>query len=579
MMRTLKYRMLVLRQFQMQLPIVQEDESELARFVMVPEDAPLTYVPPPKFPKSVVVITDDETGIARAVRQELARNRVPTVLLRMQDSAEEAEDVYAANLGDPDSVRAVVERIRQSAGPIGGIIHLLPFRGAVDFDTMQFEPCKERLRTDVKSLFYLAKTAGPDLQAQAKSGPSWICAPIDLDTLMPTQKSQSFPGHGALRGMVKTLAAEWPNVLCKVVGIQRSRSTEELAGSIISEIAGANPEIEIGFHGHRRLAIRPQRKPHSVPSNGIVIDSKSVILITGGARGITSEAAQLLAKHKPTLILVGRTPFPQAEEPEQFAQCSSAAELKTRLIEHMRQQARRATPSEIESAYRALLHEREMRRNVASLRQLGATVQYFHADVRDERQVREILERTYQMYGRLDGVIHGAGIIEDKLVEEKTPESFNRVFDTKVDSTIILAKLLRTESLKFFVLFSSVSGAFGNRGQVDYAAANAAMDSIAAYLDQRWPGRLVSINWGPWDKVGMVSDLVRTQMTQRGVQLISNAAGVHALEQEIYRSKKGDAQVVLGGGPWDVSSTSPSKQIAILPHVAAPTAAVVLATA
>ena len=560
-------------------PHIDEDESELARFVMVPEDAQLTYVQPPKFPKSVVVITDDENGIALAVGQELARNRVPTVLLRMKESAEESEDLYAADLGDPDSVRAVVERIRQSKGPIAGIIHLLPFRGAVDFDTMQSDACRERLRTDVKSLFYLAKTAGPDLQAQAKSGPSWICAPIDLDTLMPTQKSQSFPGHGALRGMVKTLAAEWPNVLCKVVGIQRSRSAEELAGSIISEIAGANPEIEIGFHGHRRLAIRPQRKPHSVPSNGIVIDSKSVILITGGARGITSEAAQLLAKHKPTLILVGRTPFPQAEEPEQFAQCSSAAELKTRLIEHMRQQARRATPSEIESAYRALLHEREMRRNVASLRQLGATVQYFHADVRDERQVREILERTYQMYGCLDGVIHGAGIIEDKLVGEKTPESFNRVFDTKVDSTIILAKLLRTESLKFFVLFSSVSGAFGNRGQVDYAAANAAMDSIAAYLDQRWPGRLVSINWGPWDKVGMVSDLVRTQMTQRGVQLISNAAGVHALEQEIYRSKKGDAQVVLGGGPWDVSSTSPSKQIAILPHVAAPTAAVVLATA
>jgi len=560
-------------------PHINVEESELARFVMVPEDAQLAYVPPPKFPKSVVLITDDENGIARAVRQELGRSRVPTVLLRMKENAEEAEEVYSADLGNPDSVRAVVERVRQTKGPIGGIIHLLPFRGTVDFDTMQSDACKERLRTDVKSLFYLAKAAGSDLVSQAKSGPTWICAPIGLETLMPAQKAHSFPGHGALRGMVKTLAAEWPNVVCKVVGIQRSRSTEELAASIVSEIAGGNQEAEVGFDGYRRLTVRPQRKPHSVPTNGVVIDSKSVILITGGARGITSEAAQLLAKHKPTLILVGRTPFPQAEEPEYFAQCSSAAELKKRLIEQMRQQGR-ATPNEVESACRVLLHEREIRKNIASLRELGATVQYFHADVRDEHQVREIVERTYQTYGHLDGVIHGAGIIEDKLVEEKTPESFDRVFDTKVDSTIILARLLRTESLKFFVLFSSVSGAFGNRGQIDYAAANAAMDSIAEYLDQRWPGHVVSINWGPWDKVGMVSDLVRTQLMQRGVQLISNAAGVHALEQEVYRGKKGEAQVVLGGGPWDVASMSPSKQIARLPHAApTPTAAVVLATA
>jgi acyl transferase domain-containing protein/NAD(P)-dependent dehydrogenase (short-subunit alcohol dehydrogenase family) len=559
---------------------IDEDESDLARFVMVPEDAQLTYVPPPKFPKSVVVITDDETGIARAARQELARNRVPTVLLRMRESAEEAEDVYTANLGDPDSVRTVVERIRQTHGPIAGIIHLLPFRGAIDFNTMQSDACKERLRTDVKSLFYLAKAVGPDLVAHAKSGPSWICAPIDLDTLIPGRKSSLFPGLGALRGLVKTLAAEWLTIVCKVVGIQKSRDSEELAGSIISEMAAGTQEVEIGFDGHRRLAIRPQRRPHALPTNGVLIDSKSVVLITGGARGITSEAAQLLAKHKPTLVLVGRTPFPQAEEPEYLAQCSSVAEMKRSLIDRMRQESRRATPSEVESACRTLLHEREIRRNVASLRQLGATVKYFHADVRDEHQMRGIIEEIYQTCGRLDGVIHGAGIIEDKLIEEKTSESFDRVFDTKVDSTIILAKVLRTESLKFFVLFSSVSGAFGNRGQVDYAAANAALDSIAAYLDQRWPGHVVSINWGPWDKVGMVSDLVRSQMMQRGVQLISNAAGVRALEHEIHRGQKGEAQVVMGGGPWDLASPSPSKQITTLPHVAAsPAAVVVLASA
>lgn len=556
---------------------LSDDESDLARCVMVSEDAPLSYVPASRFPKAVVLITDDESGITRAVKLELGRNRVPTVLLTTKKTADEAEDTYTTDFSDPNSIRAVVELIRRKKGPIAGIIHLLPLRAGGAFETMESDACKDRILTDIKSLFHLAKAVRSDLLALPNASPGWICAPIDLDILIPGQRSHLFPGHGALRGMVKTLAAEWPGVVCKVVGVQRSRSPEELAGSIISEMSAGDQEVEVGFDGHRRLAMRVHRKPHSPTADRVVVDSKAVILITGGARGITSEAAQLLARHKPTLILVGRTPFPQAEEPEYLAQCSTAAELKKRLIDQMRQESGRATPSEIEAACRALLHEREIRRNVASLRQLGATVRYVEADVRNEHQMRGIVEDIYETYGKLEGVIHGAGIIEDKLVEEKTPESFDRVFDTKVDSTIILARLLRPESLRFFVLFSSVSGAFGNRGQIDYAAANAAMDSIAAYLDQKWAAHVVSINWGPWDKVGMVSDLVRAQMTQRGVQLISNAAGVRALEQEIHLGKKGDVQVVLGSGPWDVAAQSPSRQIG-LPHVATPPAAAVLAT-
>ena len=56
-----------------------------------------------------------------------------------------------------------------------------------------------------------------------------------------------------------------------------------------------------------------------------------------------------------------------------------------------------------------------------------------------------LIDDVYRTHGRLDGVIHGAGIIEDKLVEEKTPESFDRVFDTKVRSAFLLSRLLRPE--------------------------------------------------------------------------------------------------------------------------------------
>jgi NAD(P)-dependent dehydrogenase (short-subunit alcohol dehydrogenase family) len=76
--------------------------------------------------------------------------------------------------------------------------------------------------------------------------------------------------------------------------------------------------------------------------------------------------------------------------------------------------------------------------------------------------VEALLEDIYQRHGRLDVVLHGAGIIADKLLTDKTPESFAQVYDTKVDSTYLLAKYLRPETLRSLVLFTSVAGRYGS---------------------------------------------------------------------------------------------------------------------
>jgi NAD(P)-dependent dehydrogenase (short-subunit alcohol dehydrogenase family) len=180
----------------------------------------------------------------------------------------------------------------------------------------------------------------------------------------------------------------------------------------------------------------------------------------------------------------------------------------------------------------------------------GSRVQYYQADVRNEQVLAHLVEEVYGTFGRIDGVIHGAGVIEDKLLWEKSAESFDRVFDTKADSAFILSRALRADSLKFLVFFSSISGCFGNRGQADYAAANAILSELAIYLDRRWPGRVVSICWGPWAKVGMVSAEAQHQFLQRGVQIISCEAGRLAFDRELRFGAKGEAEVVLGNGPW-----------------------------
>jgi len=192
------------------------------------------------------------------------------------------------------------------------------------------------------------------------------------------------------------------------------------------------------------------------------------------------------------------------------------------------------------------------------MKQAGASVHYHQVDVRDEKAFGDFIDGIYQSHGRIDGVIHGAGIIEDKLIENKAFDSFDRVFGTKVLSAFILGRKLRADALGFLVFFSSVSGRFGNRGQVDYAAANDVVNKVALYLDRCWPSKVVAINWGPWRKAGMVSAEVERQFADRGMPLIHHESGRRALIDELHYGRKGEVEVVLGGGPWSVQDKKPA---------------------
>ncbi len=245
--------------------------------------------------------------------------------------------------------------------------------------------------------------------------------------------------------------------------------------------------------------------------------------------------------------------MPAAEESAETADLTEPQELKAALIATLRQTGQAVSPAQVEAAYSRLIKDRDMRAKLAAMKQAGATVDYRQVDVRDAQAFGQLIDDVYGAYGRLDGVIHGAGVIEDKLIEDKTPESFDRVFDTKVDSAFLLSRKLRPDGLKFLVLFSSVAGCFGNRGQADYAAANEVLNKLALHLDHHWPARVVAINWGPWATAGMVSAALERQFAERGVALIPRLTGQRLLDEEVRYGQKGEAEVVIGGAGWQAS--------------------------
>ena len=170
--------------------------------------------------------------------------------------------------------------------------------------------------------------------------------------------------------------------------------------------------------------------------------------------------------------------------------------------------------------------------------------------------------------GGVTGVIHGAGVIEDKLLKDKTPESFDRVFGTKAGSALTLARKLDPAKVKFFALFASITSRYGNRGQSDYAAANEVLSKLACDLDRRWPGRVVSVAWGPWAEVGMVADLEK-HLVARGMKLIDPPLGARMAADELAFGAKGTPEVVIAGGTEIPSRPAAARAASAKPEPAA----------
>ena len=204
-------------------------------------------------------------------------------------------------------------------------------------------------------------------------------------------------------------------------------------------------------------------------------------------------------------------------------------------------------PNQIEIAAARILARREIRATLAELAGAAASARYHEDDVRDRSAVQAVIDGIYRAHGRIDGVIHGAGVLEDKRMNDKDTESFNRVYRTKVDGARNLADALRSD-LSFMVLFGSISGVFGNRGQVDYSSANDALDSLARMWSERFRGRVVAVDWGPWASLGtgagMVSAELEREYARRGVGMISVDDGIACLLRELAWGSDDVPQVV-----------------------------------
>jgi NAD(P)-dependent dehydrogenase (short-subunit alcohol dehydrogenase family) len=357
------------------------------------------------------------------------------------------------------------------------------------------------------------------------------------------------------------LAREFPDRLVRLIDVDPKEEPGHIAGYLLAELLTLQASTAVGYAAGERVTLQLVAAPLDPGGDGgLRLGPDSVVLLTGGARGITARVAIGLARAGAGhLELVGRTPLPVGDEDPATAVAADRVALRRVLA-----QAGNCTPAEIEAATGRILAEREIRATLAELTGFAASVRYSAVDVRDPAAVAALVDGVYRRYGRLDGIVHGAGVLADRLLVDKTPEGFARVWETKVEGARALAEAARAD-LGFLVLFGSVSGVFGNRGQVDYSAANDALDTLARIWAPGAHGRVVAVDWGPWaapdEGTGMVSAELTREYAKRGIGLIEPAEGVACLLAELAGGT--DPQVVYMCADPAVFEVEPSEVVTV----------------
>ena len=399
------------------------------RLLLDAVEAPLGSVESGLMSGGTVVITEDDRGVARAL--------AATIRCRGWQVAMIGGPERRLDWKSPAAVESAIRQLRRD-GPLAGLVHLLPLRSArlPDIDPARWA---DRMSAEVRGLFLLAKSMGGDLECAAERGGACLIAATAMGgCFASTGRSEAdfFPGHGAIAGLVKTIAREWTSVRARVIDLDVNDGTSRLAERLLAEILHDDAWSEVGYAGARRIRLRAA--PASLSSkngqDGRALAPGEPVIITGGARGITSlVAAELARRWRPTLLLIGTTPSPDGSADAELDALTDASELKAALFERLRRDGRSVSAMDLEQSYKSLRRAREVRRNLERLRTAGSRVEYAHVDVRDFDRLADVVNGWRRLFGEPVGLIHGAGLIRDKLIRDKSLESFDRVLDTKLD--------------------------------------------------------------------------------------------------------------------------------------------------
>ncbi|MCP4121638.1 MAG: type I polyketide synthase [Bacteroidetes bacterium] len=262
------------------------------------------------------------------------------------------------------------------------------------------------------------------------------------------------PSSSMLWGMARTVRNEFPELSCTCIDVDDVHDKALI--TLISAKFTTTKEFRI-----RKSVIHQPRliRAENNPAKSIELNSQSCYLITGGSSGLgLAFGAWLARKGTGKLALVSRS----GEKPE------TAATLK-------------------------------------AIRDAGTEVKVFRADVSVEEDVKKLIAEVESALGKITGVIHAAGLVDDGTLLNLSREQFLKVAKPKVTGSLNLHNAFLGHKLNHFVVFSSAATVLGTVGQANYNAANFYMDQLMTIRSNSDLAG-TSVCWGNIGGTGMAAE-------------------------------------------------------------------------
>ncbi|WP_158093791.1 type I polyketide synthase [Candidatus Avelusimicrobium gallicola] len=372
-----------------------------------------------------------------------------------------------------------------------------------------------------------------------------------------TTKDEFNPIVGALTGGTTCFRKdvyERTGAISKLMDFEPTATPDEMAQKTMDEVLHGDMRLMIGTRDNVRSTILslPTRLDRSVKHFDLA--GKSIIF-TGSGRGIGAMLSQKIAAQYHSKIIVLDIIEIQDKTPL-WASMNEAelAALKKQIWEDLKaDKTQKATPVMLERAFGRVKDSITLYNNLQKLRDLGSEVEYYHCDVTNSSMVKEVCTKIKAKNGRVDGLIHFAGLERSKLIYDKDPAEYYRIFDVKATSfaSFLANNIVRDDG--FFAFASSIAGKYGNLGQSDYASANDYLAKSALSLSNQGY-RAISIAMSAYKNVGMgVRAGVETFLRSNGVDFVDPEDGMQIFLDEIVYGQV--PEIVLTGSlgrlDWD----------------------------
>ena len=464
------------------LSYTEDQESILSKQAVIVAQTPPEILPAITGATAVDwIIFEDSAGIGAALRGMFEQQGTCCVSVSAgQQYARYDGGRFTINPHEQNDVKRLFADIAADRGL--GIVFLwsLDLRAAEELSADEFftaaqEVCRRTL-TLVQGIAHAALPQSPRL---------WLVtgdAASVHDGLTAAGLIQS-----PLWGMGRSLRHEHPEFQLVQVDVE-PHHPQAAAQRIFDEVRAETGEEQVALSHENRYVARfvRYREPFAEAAFSPRLQEEATYLITGGLGGLGLSVAEWMGGHGARhLALLGR---------------SGAARP-------------------------------QIARKIEELQQTGLHIDVIQTDIANFDQTADMLAHLRETRPPLRGIIHAAGVLDDGMALQLTPERFARVMAPKIAGAWNLHTLTRNIPLDFFILFSSVASLFGTPGQSNHAAANAFLDALACYRQaQGLPG--VSINWGAWSEIGAAAGrAVQERIKTRGVGSISPGQGILAFSR------------------------------------------------